>query len=106
MPQRKFPLKLVHLSHDALTPQPCPTRNMPDYDALHERMLDNGGWFVLRTDPREDRRTASGAIEAPLVKMVNSHFRTVRKQALHIRRLALDAWYIELGEKKGGSDEN
>jgi hypothetical protein len=35
--------------------------------------------------------------------MVNSHFRTVRKQALHIRRLALDAWYIELG-KKGETD--
>jgi hypothetical protein len=103
MPGLKYPLKLGSLPHAALAPQPCPTRSLPDYDTLYKRMVDNGGWFVLRTDPSEDRPTTSGSTEAPLVKMVNSHFRTVRKQALHIRRLALDAWYIELG-KKGETD--
>ena len=104
MPQRKFPLKLSALTHDALTPQECPMRFLPDYETLYARMVANGGWMVLRTDPKDDRPTTAGAMEAPLVKMVNSHFRTVRKQALHIRRLASDAWYIEMGAMKGESN--
>jgi hypothetical protein len=101
MPRRT--LILDTLKHEDLNPRACPTRTIPDYDALYQRIVDNGGWTVLRTNPHEDRRTSSGAWESPLVKAFNCHVRTVLKQALHTRRLARDAWYMELGDKQGES---
>jgi hypothetical protein len=95
MPKRA--LKLDTLTHKDLEPQDCPIRALPDYEALYRRMVDNGGWTVLRTNPSEDRRTASGAWESPLVKAFNGHVRTVLKQPLYTRRVAVDTWYMELG---------
>lgn len=96
MPRRM--LKLCGLPHSALTPQPCPVRSTPDYDALLQRMVDNDGWTVVRTDPTQDRRTTSGAWESPLIKQINCHVRVVLKRPLYTRRLARDAWYIQLGD--------
>lgn len=96
----KRTLQLASLSHEALTPQEPPTLSIIDYDALYRRMVDNGGWTVIRTDPNYDRQTTSGSTEAPVVKALNCHVRVVRKQPLYIRRLARDAWYVEVGQPK------
>lgn len=95
------PLKLSELPHEALAPQPMPTKTVvsPDYDTLFQRMVDNGGWYVLRTDPKEDRPLVANktTMESPIVKNINSHVRMVFKRPLYTRRLALDAWYLEIG---------
>lgn len=106
------PLKLTDLPHEALAPQPMPTKTVVanDYDALFQRMVDNGGWYVLRTDPEEDRPLMSRAgklttMESPLVKGINNHVRMVVKRPLYTRRLARDAWYLELGAEKDFDQE-
>ena len=99
MPRRT--LILDGLTHDALKPLSAPHKLVPDYDALIQRMVDNGGWTVLHTNPDEDRRTTLGSWESPVVKAFNCHVRVVLKRALYTRRLARDAWYLQLGEKQG-----
>lgn len=111
------PLKLTELPHEALVPQPMPTKTIVanDYDALFQRMMDNGGWYVLRTDPEEDRPLMSRAgkintMESPSVKGINNHVRMVVKRPLYTRRLARDAWYLEVGAEndldEGESNED
>jgi uncharacterized short protein YbdD (DUF466 family) len=94
----KHKLKLKSLELSDLKPMKMPQKLVPapDYEALLAHMRKNNGWAVIRTDPNLDRRTTSGSTEAPLVKAFNSHVRTTLKKALFTRRLALDAWYLEL----------
>jgi hypothetical protein len=93
-------LKLSGLLHERLgDPQEFPMKLTPDYDALYERMVGNDGWTILRTDSSQDRQTVTGSTDAPMVKAFNCHVRHVRKQSLYTRRLAVNAWYLELGDK-------
>jgi hypothetical protein len=76
-----------------------PMKMVVDYDALYALLLEKG-WLVIRTDPSLDRKTSVGGTEAPVVKAFNGHVRVVLKQRLFIRRMAIDAWYVELGINK------
>jgi len=77
-----------------------PMKMVVDYDALYALLLEKG-WLIIRTDPSLDRvdTTARGhrSTVSPVVKAFNCHVRVVRKQRLFIRRMAIDAWYVELG---------
>lgn len=96
----KHKLKLKSLELEELKPVEMPQKLVPapDYEALLAYLRKNGGWAVVRTDPKMDRRTTSGSTESPVVKAFNSHVRNTLKKALFTRRLARDAWYVELKE--------
>jgi hypothetical protein len=73
-----------------------PMKMVVDYDALYALLLKKG-WLIIRTDPSLDRADTNKSMQSPVVKAFNCHIRITRKQRLFIRRMAIDAWYIELG---------
>jgi len=85
----------------AIEPFDPPMKLVVDYEALYQQLLKTG-WMLIRTDPSLDRPVGGGQKShvAPLVKAFNCHVRVVLKQRLFMRRVALDAWYIELGLNK------
>lgn len=89
-------MKTSEVPDSALTtpPTPVPTKEVYDWDALYEIMLQQG--FVIIESDRL-RTNVNGVDENVLVKMFNSHLRTTRKIRLRTRRISKTRWFCTVG---------
>jgi hypothetical protein len=72
---------------------PIPTKVVPDWDALHQTLLEQG-FVVIESDVI--RTTSRGADECVLVKAFNSHLRTTKKLKLYTKRITKTRWFCTL----------
>lgn len=70
-----------------------PTKEVYDWDALHQLIVAQG-FVIIESD--EVRLTPRNAEECVPVKMFNSHMRTIKKLRLKTRRIGATRWYCTL----------
>jgi len=88
-------MKITDVPQHAFTaePTPIPTKQVYDWDALHDTLVRQG-FVVIETD--QLRTLTNNAEEAVLVKMFNSHLRTTKKLRLQTKRISANRWFCTL----------
>ena len=72
---------------------PIPTKTVYDWDAMLA-VIRKKGFVIIESDNL--RTTTLGTDECVLVKMFNSHVRTVKGLALKTKRISKNRWYCTL----------
>ena len=88
-------MRITDVPTEALFAQPThvPQKTVYDWDALIKTM-NVQGYAIIETE--EIRLTPSGAEEAVIVKMFNSHLRQVKKLRLRTKRISKTRWYCTI----------
>ena len=72
---------------------PIPTKIVPDWDALHQTLLEQG-FVVIESDAI--RTTSLGVDECVPVKAFNCHLRLTKKVKLRTKRITKTRWFCTL----------
>ena len=88
-------MRIADVPEAALTaePTPIPTKQVYDWDAMHQILLQKG--FVI-IESSDVRTLQNGAEECVQVKMFNSHMALAKKLKLRTKRISATRWFCTL----------
>ena len=88
-------MRVADVPDAAFTAEPTtiPTKNVYDWDAMHQILLQKG--FVI-IESSDIRTLTNGAEECVQVKMFNSHMALTKKQKLRTKRISATRWFCTL----------